>query len=282
MDNRETQNRRLEDFFKVLEERMKLVAGYEAGIARFESPRFNVFDYIQPDENKVTAILADFLDPRGRHGQGDIFLSSFLARIGFDKPSKDAIAAAKVRREERTGYNRRLDLTIRAGPYIVALENKKHAREQKQQISDYLDYLESIPNVQWFFIFLKDGFDPEECDENRWKQKREEGRALAFSYSQLSAWLRSCVTWVPAERVRAFVNDMATWTENLRGGSKVSDLKKQIILDFIKSNPSHAETLLAVQDNGDFVRRGLISAFAKTLEKELKGNFPPPDWEYEA
>ena len=31
---------------------------------------FNVFDAIRPDENRLSDILRDLLDPRGAHGQG--------------------------------------------------------------------------------------------------------------------------------------------------------------------------------------------------------------------
>jgi hypothetical protein len=43
--------------------RIDLVNSYESRIARVGAPRFNVFNYIEPDENKATEILADLLDP---------------------------------------------------------------------------------------------------------------------------------------------------------------------------------------------------------------------------
>ena len=46
---------------------------------------FNVFDLIEPDENKLSDILADLLDPKGSHGQGDLFLRLLLQQLDLGK-----------------------------------------------------------------------------------------------------------------------------------------------------------------------------------------------------
>src|SRR5262245_47098510 len=46
------------------------------------APDFSVFTrYIQPDENRLSLVLADLLDPDGDHGQGQLFLREFLDRF---------------------------------------------------------------------------------------------------------------------------------------------------------------------------------------------------------
>ena len=42
----------------------------DAELALYHGHGFNVFDAIRPDENRLSDILRDLLDPRGSHGQG--------------------------------------------------------------------------------------------------------------------------------------------------------------------------------------------------------------------
>src|SRR4051794_32824876 len=50
---------------------------------RTEARRFNVFSLIKPDENRLSDILADLLDPDGPHGQGNLFLRLLLEQLGI-------------------------------------------------------------------------------------------------------------------------------------------------------------------------------------------------------
>ena len=48
----------------------------------YDSNRFNPFQFMRTDEMGLSKILAFLLDPREAHGQGDLFLNSFLKYIG--------------------------------------------------------------------------------------------------------------------------------------------------------------------------------------------------------
>ena len=47
----------------------------------YDSNRFNPFQFLQTDEMGLSKILAFLLDPTETHGQGDLFLNSFLKFI---------------------------------------------------------------------------------------------------------------------------------------------------------------------------------------------------------
>src|SRR3712207_5367167 len=47
------------------------------------APLFCVFDFIKPNENALSDIVAELLDPQGSHGQGDVFLRAFLIEVGL-------------------------------------------------------------------------------------------------------------------------------------------------------------------------------------------------------
>lgn len=75
---------------------------------------FNVFNYINPNENRLSDIFADLLDPNGNHGQRDVFLKEFLNITNQNK--KVALMNCKIVREDITNYIsnnlRRIDITL--------------------------------------------------------------------------------------------------------------------------------------------------------------------------
>jgi len=54
---------------------------------------FNVFDWIEPDENTLSDLLRDLLDPAGTHGQRSAFLKLALEHL---IPTPDPIAAEEL------------------------------------------------------------------------------------------------------------------------------------------------------------------------------------------
>src|SRR5438046_8522976 len=71
----------LQQFARSLQYRIRLLAESRVHTDRLLATRHNVFDYIQPDENRLSDILLDLLDPNGPHGQTDIFLQQFIAKL---------------------------------------------------------------------------------------------------------------------------------------------------------------------------------------------------------
>src|SRR5438552_10407097 len=130
----------LRSFFGNLSYRVKIAEQTQRSIAPFLAPKFNVFDFILPDENRISDILACLLDPNGEHAQGELFLKKFLhhvCEIG-ELPYYDQIS---VTRENRTALleknRRRMDIMIHVPgipPVIrdfgIAIENKPWAGEQ--------------------------------------------------------------------------------------------------------------------------------------------------------
>src|SRR3989442_9263400 len=68
---------------------------------RKQATRFNVFDFIEPDENRLSDVLAWLLDPQESHGQGDLFLRLIFRQLRLSYNAK-LTGDAKVRREVPT------------------------------------------------------------------------------------------------------------------------------------------------------------------------------------
>ena len=81
--------------------------------ARLRGEAFNVFRVcgVNHYENTHSAILAEWLNPNGSHGQGDVFLSSFLERVAGDFANEFNSCKASVATEFSTKEGR-LDILI--------------------------------------------------------------------------------------------------------------------------------------------------------------------------
>ena len=82
-DHKANVQRQIEGFFHDLAFRYEIFQIQKREIDRHLASNFNVFDYIVPnrDENRLSDIIANLLDPRGSHGQRDIFLRQFLFEV---------------------------------------------------------------------------------------------------------------------------------------------------------------------------------------------------------
>lgn len=112
---------------------------------------FNVFRLCQIDhyENAHSRILAEFLDPRGMHGMGDMFLTLFLRQPaiadyleqqGFPKDDGfhgwDSLGSAMVVTEEAFPEGR-CDIAIHWRGWCIVIENKIYAADQAKQLERY-------------------------------------------------------------------------------------------------------------------------------------------------
>ena len=72
------------------------------------APDFNLFDYLRTDELGLSACIASLLDPKGKHGQGPVFLDAFLEKIAKKAKWAKSSESCSVRTEVEA--NGRLDI----------------------------------------------------------------------------------------------------------------------------------------------------------------------------
>ena len=106
---------------------------------------FNVFRLCRVDhyETLHSAILAEWLDPKGSHGQGNLFLKLFLQRLDTEDLSDFHTETASVFTEFVTEEGR-LDILLTDGAgAAVIIENKIYASDQDRQLRRYSAYAKS-------------------------------------------------------------------------------------------------------------------------------------------
>lgn len=206
---------------------------------------FNVFDAIRPDENRLSDILRDLLDPRGSHGQGQPFLRLFLGMLGDQRIEQllDANPPVDVYREHRTWSieedRRRIDLVILIhGPpdFAIAIENKPWTGEQDKQMEAYAEHLDRAYGDRFSLLYLSGCGNPPET-LGPWDQRlKDAGRFHALPYHEsesngrskpsLHAWVMDCTHHAEADKLRWFLRDFATWiAENFQASESNEEIK---------------------------------------------------------
>ncbi|HEX3628474.1 MAG TPA: PD-(D/E)XK nuclease family protein [Verrucomicrobiae bacterium] len=178
---------------------------------------FNYFHLLDPDENKLSEVLAFLLDPNERHGQGPAFLKLLFTKLQVSIPAVN-LGAATVRCEAHTylidNYCRRVDVLIDAGK-IVAIENKLSSSEQNNQVTDYLEHLARLAGRKGdaILIYLSpDGRLPDSTEPDKVRDLLSLGRLRCWSYQkELASWLEQCRQICQASRIRDLISDFLAY-----------------------------------------------------------------------
>lgn len=119
--------------------------------------KFNIFKILGASRKEVTThsrFIYELINPVGTHGQGDIFLKTFLTEaLGI----KDEIQTCRPHREDSTEDGRRIDFTIETEKQIIGIEMKIDAGDQNRQMFDYYHDLKMRSNgrdVELFYLTL--------------------------------------------------------------------------------------------------------------------------------
>jgi len=210
----------LEEFLAAISVHIAQAEEQQRELDRKEATRFNVFDLIEPEENKLSDVLKLLLDPRGSHGQGDLFLRLLLQQLGFS-PDHLRTASARAHREAPaqvvSNQRRYIDVLVESG-VLLAIENKVDAPDQPKQVKDYLGYLArraTSARQQYSLIYLTpDCHTPDSLDALELQAARQERRLHCWSYQrELRAWLDLCRDNCEAPKIRHFLSDFISYIE---------------------------------------------------------------------
>jgi hypothetical protein len=189
---------------------------------------FSVFNYFSCDEMRLSAILADLLDPVGSHGQEALFLGMFIDRLNSmlqpeSHLNKEKLESTKIALEVVTdtieSSQRRIDIVVENENWALGIENKPWAGEQDKQLQDYRNHLENkygSKGIPIHILYLS-GDCSMPCSDY------DDARTLVMGYawclgdcglrqqSHLDDWLSEAAMRCRSERVRHFLNDFSVW-----------------------------------------------------------------------
>jgi PD-(D/E)XK nuclease superfamily len=256
-----------------LEKKLDLLASRRRRIDRELAPEFNVVEYIT-HETSWSDVLADFLDPAGRHGQGDLFLNEFLRIVALRLPKSSAARATlstirlhsyvrdtnpwrlappfreapTIAANNKNRKRRRIDITLPTSSFrfAIGIENKPwpSSEERPDQVSDYSDDLAAqFGDNNYLIVYLsRSGGRPASLDAGKRATLMDHGQLVLMSYKEdVLEWLRACRNKCQADRVRDFITD---WIDRLTGHrrSKPLPLGAEVnpLLKYFRASPDEA------------------------------------------
>jgi len=251
MSNRNLQIKSLFDSIKVLEDTMPDDARYD----------FNVFSILRRENDEVnlhSRFIHDLLNPKGLHGQGDIFLRLFLQQIGilnFDTRN------TKAKREYKN-----IDIFVTNDHTAIIVENKIHADDQDLQLERYYQFVrDGFDQVHVVYLTLYGdrptshslgSLDPEEI--------------ITASYKDdIHMWLENCVANVETPIIRETIRQYKWLIEELTGQSLWKGYKYLMSIKELLMTRENLELAIDVSQALVEAKIDIQFSFWQDLEREL-------------
>jgi hypothetical protein len=247
-------------------------------VAAKEAPDFRTLSLLSPDENGLSDIIAELLDPRASHGQGEAFLILFLSRCG--SVGKLPRGSVTVHRESRTDHIqnrlRRIDLLINGGTWGIGIENKPWAGEQKDQLRDYAEHLQR--RFENFLLIRLTGRDVDatSMDPVRREQLSVQGKFASWRYAtELVAWVNECRQCCQAPRVTAFLDEFSRYitaefvgATNARAGMEQKHLLPALE-SILKNDPGQLQSAAAIAEVFPKLRQRFVRQILEEVQTEV-------------
>ena len=313
LDHAASDRQGLERFFNELAPRLEAARTVERELDRQLARQFNAFDYLRPDELRLSKMIGDLLDHKGPHGQGHVFLRLLLDKVGFARGAD--LRNSRVDVELLTENQGRLDVAVRwgvaavevdvgGGRHCLAIENKPFAGDQKDQIKKYLYWLRKNYGDRFLLIYLSprgeapsdySGVKPTDLQDeagnpvktfrimpyHRAEDGAEDDEFGPFRTGfGLADWLRECREHCDVERLRWFLREAETFCERRFGGSAMTTGERKIIKDFLLADDRNWATACAIQGALPEIAAAVRRQFLETIANRLTELGYTSGWEY--
>lgn len=247
------------------------------------APNFNIFDYLRTDEMGLSRCIASLLNPTGTHGQGSVFLKSFLKYLDQELPKSlstnwaaTAMDGCKVSLEVKANDLRRIDVYLRfRNGEKIGIENKPWAGDQENQLKDYADFIkQEADKKNWLLIYL---CNDESSTYSIKKDKREElevdGNFVRLDYAKIIEWLELCASQSKALVVRVFIEELAKFVR-MKVNGELDMSEEEEIKEIILKSDENIRSAFNISKVFPSLKKDLLTSFKKDLEKKLYDHDP--------
>lgn len=169
-------------------------------IARLTGENFNVFSVMNMEWDEVkthSAIIGELINPKGKHGQGDVFLNLFINQLNkkfskidesFQIESFQELVNGKICERNISpvdlinGTGGRIDIILEDKNQIIIIENKPGNKDQELQLIRYSNYAKTRNKPFKVFYLTTDGRNLNEIETHTLNELEIKG--FNFHYSK--------------------------------------------------------------------------------------------------
>ena len=201
-------------------EHLPRIEAHVAGAELYGAPRLSIFQLLAPNENALSRVLAELLDPRGSHGQGELFLNEFLRQAKLPLVSPAEARHVRVRREFTTHKQRRIDIVVETPNAVLGIENKPWAAQQEKQLFDYDPCIRDwiAEGRRCALMFISDQ-EPKERVQSLIQISYRQDIARSNTLRQL---IENTMPLIKSERTRSPLEDFLGFLQIQFGGGSVA------------------------------------------------------------
>jgi len=262
----------IKNFFSLTETKIKLTEKVRKYYGKEIAPNFNSFDFWWINENKVSEILAFFLNPNESHEQGDIYLKHFLKKFDLNFFYFNENDKINVQCELSTDNRRRIDIIIFKNTFeqAIAIENKTYVgtADQHNQIKDYVDFLTKKTKDNFCLIYLSPQDKIVSNDsisfEDREKYIIQKKLKLLTYEEQMIDCLNDFCNLTQNFRVKSFLKDFEKTLRKIYMGEKNINTQ-QVVTDLINENVKNLKISFLVTNSLQEVKRQLKQKFEQQI-----------------
>lgn len=233
---------------------------------------YNIFQVlgVAEKETVMCRMLADLLDPKGDHGQGNAFLKGFLEQVLRLEYTDEQLQTATVHREYMIpGSDRRIDLVIETENRFIPIEVKIHARDQKSQCYDYWAFaVETMDDEEAVIYYLtKYGTMPSAESVTSEKKVLPEDKIKVISFEKdIRQWLKNCAS-IGNDRVQLCVAQYLDAIEDFTGAidEDIAEMTKKTIL----SSKAYFEAALFIEKSMEDAKLSLMESLFEALARRM-------------
>ena len=264
----------MQSFLKRVNE-IRLQEQEERKKALAQGEEFNVFKVLKLSRSEVrlhSALIAELLNPKGKHGMGYKPLEAFLGQVSGQEGFHFNTHHARVRVEEHIGtidadYENggNLDILVQSGETVVIIENKIDAKDQKKQLIRYQHFAKQYKQG---FLLLYLTLTGEMATDYSTKSDKEILRPgqdyYTISYKRdIVEWIKKCIQFAAdkplvRETLQQYLNLINEMTNNMEDKNS-----KQLIETMIE----HHEDVASIwSERNNYA----LAVFKRHLEPKMK------------
>jgi hypothetical protein len=206
----------MEKKYEKIIERVKEIKNEFIHLELTSGERFNIFNILGLNSNEIShsRILADLLNIKGSHGQGEKYLKLFIDQLielptenqfheespHLDIIKKFQISSSRVIIEKSIGIvdyelgsGGRIDILLTDGHEFIIIENKIYAVDQPQQLLRYKNF-QPTKDTPILYLNLFGSDASEHSKSNDQESLKLKTDYISISYSSfIKEWLESCI-----------------------------------------------------------------------------------------
>jgi hypothetical protein len=258
--------------------KVNLISKKYDDIAKITGEKFNIFRILKIESSEVkthSTFIANLLNPKGSHDQGDVFLKLFYAELDKSKLLKInnfICNDANVKVEKHTEYGYIDIIVTDKKNNAIIIENKIYAEDQEKQLLRYHNYGNKYHKDSFVLLYLTlDGKDATQKSKGETIDGIEglkENQFERISYSHfIKNWLEECKEKsvnhpILRETITQYINLIKYLTHQT--------INNKMGKEIINSMLQNVSASLEISNNINEMKKELLKIYVKKLRENFE------------